>query len=155
MLKIKIITIGQDKDKWVSESCQHFQKLLQKYCQLEIISIPSLKHSKALSPDEIKKKESVILNSKLQKGLIIALSDKGKEFNSHTFAKQMEKWQSQSSSLQFIIGGAFGLDANFLKTADSILSLSQLTFSHQLIRPILLEQLFRAFSILHNTDYHK
>lgn len=101
MLKVKIITIGQNKDNWVSESCQHFDKLLKKYCRLEIISIPSLKLSKSLSPDEIKKKESEILINKLSNGLIIALSDKGNEFNSHTFAKQMENWQIQNSTLQF------------------------------------------------------
>jgi len=155
LLKVKIITVGQDKDNWVSESCQHFQKLLKKYCRLNIITITSLKLSNSLSPDEIKKKELKVIKNKLSNGLIIALSDKGKEFDSHSFAKQMEKWQTQNSTLQFIIGGAYGLDASFLKSTNTILSLSKLTFSHQLIRPILLEQLFRAFSIIHNTDYHK
>lgn len=92
----------------------------------------------------------------LGKGLVVALSDSGKKADSHEFARLLEQWQTRSNgTITFLIGGPFGLDESLLSRADVALSLSPLTFSHQLVRLVLLEQLYRAFSILSGSPYHK
>ena len=88
--------------------------------------------------------------------MLVALSDSGKSCNSVSFSRLLERWQTTSGgTVTFLIGGPFGLDTSLLESADLILSLSPLTFSHQLVRLVLFEQLYRGFTILHNTSYHK
>lgn len=130
--------------------------MLSRYSDITIKSFPVHKVSASLTPKEIKKKEAQTILKNMGKGLYIALVDSGKKFDSIQFSKQLEKYISKSNNhITFIIGGAYGLDQAILDKADVLLSLSSLTFSHQLVRLVLLEQLFRAFSIIHNTDYHK
>ena len=156
MIKIKIIAIGKDKDRWTTEGQAHFEKLISRYAQVETIHIPSPKLSASLSQGEIKKKESALFFKQLSDNKYIALSDSGERFDSHSFSQKLEKKAELfSGRLTFVIGGAFGLDDELIKNADWVLSLSPLTFSHQLVRLVLLEQLYRAFSISNNTDYHK
>ncbi|MCK4573679.1 MAG: 23S rRNA (pseudouridine(1915)-N(3))-methyltransferase RlmH [candidate division Zixibacteria bacterium] len=155
MVKIKIIAIGKDKDRWVSEGSQHYLKLLSRWARVELDIIPSLKLSPSLSPDEIKKKEAAVLLTQMDKGVNIALTDSGRAMDSHTFARWMEKLPQTAGMINFIIGGPYGLDDDILAAADKTLSLSPLTFSHQVVRLVLLEQLYRAFSILCGTNYHK
>ena len=156
MLKIQIVAIGKDKDAWVSEGIEHYTKLLGRYCRMTILSLPSPKQSKALSPLEIKRLEADRLRPYLEEGMSIALSDRGKQHDSHTFAKFLSTLQTKSGGqVTILIGGPYGLDDSILDKATHRLSLSPLTFSHQVVRLVLLEQLYRGFSILHNTDYHK
>lgn len=156
MIKIKIIAIGKDKDKWVTDGQNHYEKLLLRFAKLESIQIPSPKLSSALTPSEIKKKEAELFIKQIGSDRFIALVDSGKQFDSIAFSKQLEKLILKSSGqLTILIGGAYGIDENLLAKATFKLSLSPLTFSHQLVRLVLFEQLYRAFSILHNTDYHK
>ncbi len=156
MLRIRIIAIGKHKDRWVEEGCAHFEKMLSRFAKIEWKILPSPKESPSLTPAEIKKREARLLEKECQKGLCIALTDKGKQRDTPAFAKMLETLQIKSGGVvSFIIGGAYGLDDSVLNKADHVLSLSSLTFSHQLVRLILLEQLYRAFSILHGTDYHK
>lgn len=94
--------------------------------------------------------------AKVKKGLLVAMHDGGIKHDSRSFARQIEKWQTRSAGcINFLIGGAYGLDTATIEEADSVLSLSSMTMSHQLVRVVLMEQLYRAFSILNNTDYHK
>ncbi len=156
MIKIKIICIGKDKDRWVSESCEHFVKLLSRYADLSLKIIPAYKISSSLTSAEIKKKEAELISKQFGKGHTIALVDTGEKYNSHSLARLIEKQIAISGgTMTFIIGGAYGLDNSILNQVDFKLSLSPLTFSHQLARVVLLEQLFRAFSIINNSDYHK
>lgn len=156
MVNIEIIAVGKDKDVWLSDAIAHFEKLLKKYARIHWTILNTPKKSASLSPAEIKKLEAVLLSKYLHDGTIVALADSGKKSDSAGFAKQLEKMLAQSSGkLKFLIGGPYGLHDSVLKHADYVVSLSSLTFSHQVIRIVLLEQLFRAFSILHNTDYHK
>ncbi len=156
MLKIQIISIGKHKDQWVKDSCDHFIKLLKKYSQVELTTINANNIAATLSVSEKKVREKHLLNKEIKSGLLVALTDRGQQYDSISFSKQLEKWQSIShGKINFIIGGPYGLADELLKTSDFQLSLSPLTFSHQLIRPVLLEQLFRAFSIIQGTDYHK
>ncbi len=156
MLKIRILAIGEDKDRWVTEGIAHFTKLLSKYASVEFVPLPSSKSSSSISPDEIKKQEAALFRERLAKGMTIALADSGKSFDSVAYAKQLERWQvSSGGTVTFLIGGPFGLETDLIKTCDLALSLSPLTFSHQLVRLVLLEQLYRGYTILNNTSYHK
>ena len=156
MIKIKLIAIGKDKDQWVADGQAHYKKLLSRFAQVESQYLPALKTASSLSPDEIKKKEAELFTKKLQNDSYIALVDNGKQFDSIIFSKQLEKQILNSQgSLTFLIGGAYGLHNSLLSKADLKLSLSPLTFSHQLVRLVLFEQLYRAFTIINNTEYHK
>jgi len=156
LLKIRIIVVGKNKDRWVDEGCAHFEKMLSRFTKIEWKIVPPLKDSASLTLAEIKKKEGQHLQKELRKGVCIALSDKGKKTDTSAFAKMFETLQiSSRGTVNFIIGGPFGLDEVVLNKANHVLSLSPLTFSHQLARLVLLEQIYRAFSILHSTGYHK
>jgi len=156
LLKIAVLAIGKDKDRWVTDGAAHFEKLLQRWCRLEWQVIPSPHHSTSLSPDEIKRNEARLIKKRLGTGLTVALADSGRSLDSRGFAGLLERFQTVSGGqVTFVIGGPYGLDQSILSAADDVLSLSPLTFSHQLVRLVLLEQLYRGFSILHGTDYHK
>ncbi len=155
MLNIRIIAVGKDKEKWVHDGCAHYQKLLSRYASVTINIIPSAKQP-SLPREQIKQEEGKRILKALDKGTVIALADSGKQTDSKGFAVLLEKLQQTSGgTVSFILGGAFGLDKAVYDRADSILSLSSLTFSHQLVRQVLLEQLYRGFSIIYGTDYHK
>ncbi len=155
MLRVRIVAIGKDKDPWISEGSNHYSKLLSRYAAVETKIIPSLKAASGLSPAEIKSREATRFDKELGKGYVIALSDRGVSYDSPGLAKKLEKLQALSGDMTFLIGGAYGLDDRIIKRADLVLSLSPLTFSHQLVRLVLLEQLYRALSILHGSSYHK
>lgn len=155
MLKVRIVALGKDKDRWISEGSQHYGKLLSRYAAVETKIIPALKSTSSLSPAEVKAQEALRFEKEIGKDFLIALSDRGVKMDSISLAKKLEKMQAVTGSVTFLIGGAFGLDESLIKRADLVLSLSPLTFSHQLVRLVLLEQLYRAFSILRGSSYHK
>ena len=156
MLKVRIIALGKNKGDWVEGGCRHFQKLLSRYAKTELLELPAVRASSGLSPKEILKKEAVAIDKHLGTGMVVVLSDRGRTFDSRGLARKLEQWQATcGGTIQFVIGSAWGLDESVPERADVVLSLSEMTLSHQLVRLVLLEQLYRAFSILHNTDYHK
>jgi 23S rRNA (pseudouridine1915-N3)-methyltransferase len=156
MLKINIITLGKSKTEWVNEAIEHYKKLLKKFVHLSFICIPDIKKSHGLSEKEIKKQEAARLNKKFISEYRIALSDKGRQFASEQFAQYLSHLLKNSGgSVDFIIGGIYGLDDSIINDCRDVVSLSPLTMSHQLIRPVLLEQLFRGFSILSGGKYHR
>ncbi len=156
LLKVKVVTIGKDKDRWITEGCDHYLKLLSRYARVELKLLPSLKAASSLSPNEIKAREAARLEPELGAGYLVALHDRGQPFDSQRFARRLEKLQAESGGTAvFVIGGAFGLHDSILKRSRLQLSLSALTFSHQMTRLILLEQLYRGYSIIHGTAYHK
>lgn len=156
LLTIEIQIIGRDKDAWITEGVEHYRKLLGKFAKVTITVLNRRHDSSSLSPKEIRKTEAALFNQKPNKGITVALSDKGKTFDSREMATLLEQLVTRSNGhIRFLIGGPYGLDDELTAKADLILSLSPLTFSHQLVRLVLLEQLFRAFSILHGDPYHK
>jgi len=153
---IRIVSIGRDKDAWLTAGCEHYRKLLGRYARVEFAFLPVLKAAGSLSPDEIKTKEAAKLSPEIESGFVIALHDRGRSFESQAFARELEKIESHArGTLTFAIGGPYGLHESILERADLVWSLSPLTFSHQLVRLVLLEQLYRAYSIRHGTSYHK
>jgi 23S rRNA (pseudouridine1915-N3)-methyltransferase len=155
MFKINILAIGKDKQVWVSDALNHYQKLLSRYASIELVALPHARVSRSQKRDEVLKQEAGIFAKRMSKGVSIALSDKGETMDSHQFASFLERLQGQSGAVSFLIGGPYGLDDTLCNNCDYRLSLSSLTFSHQLTRLVLLEQLYRGYSILAGTDYHK
>ena len=156
MIKIKIIAIGKNKDKWLIDGLAHYKKLISRFAKVEFKIIPNLKNKASLSPIEIKKKEANLIIKELSKSPYIALSDNGRKMNSKAFSEWLKKTSETSNSkIHFIIGGAYGFAPEIIEQAQEVISLSSLTFSHQIVRLVLCEQLYRAFSIIQNTPYHK
>lgn len=156
MLKIKIIGIGKDKTPWVTEGCAHFTRLMTRWAAVDWKFLPSPKLAASARPEQIRAQEAQLLEKAKGTAYSIALADSGKQLDSLAFAGMLEQLPVQGhSTIQFLIGGPYGLDDMIYDRADKILSLSPLTFSHQLVRIVLAEQLYRALSIIHGTDYHK
>ena len=156
MLNLEIESIGQDKDKWLSDGIAHYQKLLSKFARVKQITHKSPRLSSSLSPVEIIKGEAALFHRKNFRGLTVALSDKGRSSNSEEMAKHLEQMITRcNGTIRFLIGGPFGLNETIIEEAGYVLSLSPLTFSHQLVRIVLLEQLYRAFTINSGDPYHK
>jgi len=156
LLRVRLLSIGRDRDRWVGEGCDHYLKLLSRFAKVENQIIPALKGSASLSPTELKTREAERIDKALGSDYLVALHDQGRKYDSPAFAKMLEKLQTESGGrLTLLIGGAFGLDERILDRANLVVSLSGLTFSHQLVRLVVLEQLYRGFSILAGTKYHK
>ncbi len=160
MSKISIICVGKIKEKYWNEAINEYSKRLSRYCSLKIIEVADEK-----TPDEaplsvceqIKKKEGDrILQHIDDKAMVITLEIKGKSFSSEDFARFIEKQAVGGiSHIQFIIGGSLGLSDTVLRRADLGISFSEMTFPHQMMRVILLEQIYRAFRIINGEPYHK
>jgi 23S rRNA (pseudouridine1915-N3)-methyltransferase len=155
-MKILILLTGKTEEGWIKSGFTGYLKRLSHYCPTEIIEIPALKLSGKLSPADQNKGEGELQLSKIgPSDRLILLDEKGREFPSEGFAKWMEKQQvAGHKRLVFLIGGPFGFSEKIYQRADEKISLSQMTFSHQMVRPILAEQLYRAFTIIRGEKYH-
>ncbi len=152
-MKIEIISIGKFQNSSFEEIFKEYQKRLK---NLQIKEIAT-KHSSKTPIDEIKKQEALaIKKATTDKNFIICLDEKGKSQNSQEFAKLIKNIQeNHQKNISFIIGGAFGLDKELINSSDLVLSLSDLTLPHMMARIVLIEQLYRAFSINSGHPYHK
>jgi 23S rRNA (pseudouridine1915-N3)-methyltransferase len=159
-MKITILTVGKLKEKYLLDGIKEYSKRLSKYTKLDIIEVNDEKAPDNLSDSELTQiidKEGEKLASKLPKdSFVIALSITGKTFTSEEFASKIEEIKLyHNSHITFIIGGSNGLSKDILKQANLELSFSKFTFPHQLMRLILLEQIYRSFRINNNEPYHK
>ena len=158
-MKIKIITVGKIKEKYLKDGIEEYQKRISKYSQLELIEVNDEKAPENLSPKDmeiVKDKEAERILSKIDKEYVIVLDIKGKQFDSIQLSKTINDiFSYQSSDIVFIIGGSLGLSKTVLDKASLKLSFSKLTFPHQLMKMILLEQIYRSFRIINNEPYHK
>ncbi|MCW8471917.1 23S rRNA (pseudouridine(1915)-N(3))-methyltransferase RlmH [Fluoribacter gormanii] len=156
MLKITIITLGNKMPDWVTQGSNEYAKRLNDGVQLKITEIPLIRRSKSSDLSRVLEKESVLIKEALPNNArIIALEIEGKSFSSEELACKISQLQQISSHLCFIIGGPEGLSQEILKLCDERWSLSKLTLPHPLVRIILLEALYRAWSIINNHPYHK
>lgn len=150
---IKIIAIGSIKEKYLKDAIAEYQKRLQKYTSLEIIE---LKDESFDDIDKILNKEAEKIKKHIsEKCYIITLEIEGKQLDSVEFSKKLENIQLETSNITFIIGGSYGLSPEIKGMSNYHLSVSKMTFPHQLFRVILLEQIYRAFKIKNNESYHK
>lgn len=159
-MKITLITVGKIKEKYFTDAIAEYAKRLSRYCKLEIIEVADEKTPDNASEgleNQIKEKEGERILSKVPEGAyVVALAIDGKQLSSEELADKMEKWNVNGvSHLVFIIGGSLGLTQKVLNRADYSLSFSKMTFPHQLMRVILLEQIYRSFRIRNHEPYHK
>ena len=153
---MKLITIGKTSVSFLIEGEAEYQKRLKHYMRFERIDLNDLKTSQKTSQKEIRKKEGDLLLSKLTPNdIVVLLDEKGTQMNSIQLAKWFEKKTiSGARNVVFVIGGAFGFDNAVYDRANEKISLSNLTFSHQMVRLFFLEQLYRISSILKGEKYH-
>ena len=159
-MRIRIICVGKIKENFFTKAVEEYSKRLSRYCKLEIVELPDEKtpdNASELVKEQIKIKEGLrILQSIQDNDYVCALAIEGKMFDSVELSQHIEKLGIEGiSSIAFLIGGSLGLSADVLNRADYKLSFSKLTFPHQLMRVILLEQIYRAFRIMKNEPYHK
>ena len=151
-MKITLILTGKTDDSFLIAGIKEYQKRIERYVDFNIIEITSLKNTKNLSKSEYKRKEAEIILKKLtEKDFVVLLDERGKEYSSIEFAAFIKKSQR---SITFIVGGAYGFDEQVYKRANAQISLSKMTFTHQMIRLIFVEQLYRAMTINNNEPYH-
>ena len=155
-MKIKCILCSKTNENHWVEAMKFYEKKLKNYCSIEVIEIPDLKNTKNMDQKTIKTKEGELILSKIAPNeKVVLLDDKGKEFTSLQFSNYILQNQNQSlKSIAFVVGGAYGFSDEVYKRANEKMSLSKLTFSHQMVRVVFLEQLYRAYSILNNEPYH-
>ena len=155
-MKILLLTIGNTDKKYMREGIDDYVKRLSFYIPFETKVIPDLKNRNNLSVELQKEKEGqLILNQIIQGDNVILLDERGAEFSSLEFSKWIEKKMiAGTRQLVFVIGGPFGFSKMVYQRADFKISLSQLTFSHQMVRLVFVEQIYRAMTIIKNEPYH-
>ena len=155
-MNIKLIVISKTDQPYLQEGIDIYVKRLRHYTNFEIDVIPALKDQKGASPEEIKEREAALLLKRLEGAdRIILLDEHGKEHTSVGFSQYLQKQMNASTrNLVFVVGGAFGFAPSVYAVAHDKISLSQMTFNHQMVRLFFVEQLYRAFTILRHEPYH-
>ena len=154
-MKIRLLVVGKTKEKDIQSGIDEYLKRLTRYINFQMEVIPDVKVSKKMSSGEVKTLEGKEILKRLDKDVLILLDEKGKEFTSVGFAKWIENQQMNSTKqLTFLIGGAYGFSEEVYQRATSKIALSKMTFTHQMIRLIFIEQLYRAFTIIKGEKYH-
>ena len=155
-MKIKLLAIGKTDNRNLHSLIQTYEKRLMHYINFELEIIPDLKNAKNLSEIQQKEKEGLAILKRIQvSDQVILLDDKGKDFTSVGFSNYLQKkMNSGTKQLVFVIGGPYGFSEEIYKKAQGKVSLSKMTFSHQMVRLFIVEQIYRAFTILKNEPYH-
>lgn len=155
-MKINLLCIGKTEQKEIQSLIQYYIQRLPKYWNFNLIEIPEIKNAKNLSINEIKNKETELLLSKIQNSdYIILLDEKGKNYTSREFSEKIKNYSNHTiKNIVFIIGGAYGFSEKMYQKAQEKLSLSSMTFTHQMIRLFFIEQLYRSAQIIENKPYH-
>ena len=155
-MKIKLLVIGKTDDKNLGQLIKKYQQRLYHYINFDLEIIPDIKNVKNLSQPQQKEKEGELILSKLKNtDQLVLLDEKGKEYRSLDFANFLQKkMNSGIKQLVLVIGGPYGFSEAVYKKATGKISLSKMTFSHQMIRLFVVEQLYRGFTILKNEPYH-
>ena len=155
-MRISLLTVGKTDVKWVREGLETYVSRLSHYVPFFLEEIPELRNASALSREQIREKEGELILKRLKDtDEVILLDERGREFRSVEWAAFLgEKLSRSSRDLVFVIGGAYGFSEKVYERAASRLSLSKMTFSHQMVRTIFAEQLYRAFTIIKGEPYH-
>lgn len=159
-MKITLVTVGKIKEKYLEAAIAEYSKRLSRYCKLEIVQVADEKtpdNASEVVEKQIKEKEGERILSHIKDGAyVVALAIDGKQLSSEELADFVEGLGVKGEShIQFVIGGSLGLADSVLKRADYKLSFSRMTFPHQLMRVILLEQIYRSYRIISGAPYHK
>jgi 23S rRNA (pseudouridine1915-N3)-methyltransferase len=155
-MRITLIAVGKTEDKYLIDGIEKYLNRLKHYINFTILIIPDIKNTKSLSESQQKSKEAELINKQINPtDVVLLLDEKGKKHSSISFSQYLNKQMIGSvQNLVFIIGGPYGFDESIYKRSNSSISLSDMTFSHQMVRLFFVEQLYRAFTILKNEPYH-
>jgi 23S rRNA (pseudouridine1915-N3)-methyltransferase len=155
-MKITFLTVGKTEDAYLKEGIEKYVKRLKHYTKLELVELNELKNTKALTPEQQKAKEAEMILKKITPlDHVVLMDEKGTEYTSTQFAAYINKREiSLSGTLIFIIGGPYGFDPSVYQRANDKISLSRMTFSHQMVRLFFVEQLYRAYTIMKGEPYH-
>lgn len=143
---MKLICVGKIKENYLKDAINEYLKRLSKYTKLEVIE---------LKDSNINDEEELILKHINNNDFVVTLEIEGKMLSSKELSKKLEEWFINSYNIVFVVGGSCGLSENVKKRSNYKISFSKLTFPHQLLRVILLEQIYRSFKIINNETYHK
>ena len=155
-MNITLLTVGKTDRNWVWDGVETYRSRLKHYIPFSLVEIPELKNVSSLSKEQIKEKEGqLILKCLKDTDEVILLDENGREYTSKEWADMIGKRISTSGrNLVFVTGGAYGFSRQVYDRASALVSLSRMTFSHQMVRAIFLEQLYRAFTIIKGEPYH-
>ena len=155
-MKITLLTVGKTDKDWVRQGMEIYVSRLKHYIPFSVVEIPELKNVSSLTRDQIKVREGeLILKNIRPTDDLILLDEKGKEYSSVEFAKVIQdKISYAGKDMVYVIGGAYGFSEDVYRRANSKISLSRMTFSHQMVRAIFAEQIYRAFTIMKGEPYH-
>jgi 23S rRNA (pseudouridine1915-N3)-methyltransferase len=157
MMKIRIIAIGQKMPVWVTAGYEEYAKRINDDCQLELLELPMQKRQKNNNNiEQLKDKEAkTILDAIKSNEKLVVLDVLGKPISTHQLSEYLKEWKMDGQNIAVVIGGPDGLASSVLNKADQKISLSKLTLPHPLVRVLLAEQLYRAWSINHGHPYHR
>ena len=154
-MRICLLTVGKTDAGWVREGLETYSSRLSRYVPFSVSEIPELKNASALSKAQVKEKEGELILSRVTtRDTVILLDEKGKEYSSSEFAKEISKLTASGKNIVFVIGGPYGFSEPVYARCDGKVSLSRMTFTHQMVRTIFVEQLYRAFTIIKGEPYH-
>lgn len=155
-MKITLLTVGKTDKDWVRQGMEIYVSRLKHYIPFSVVEIPELKNVSALTKDQIKAREGeLILKNIKPTDDMILLDERGKEYSSTELAKVIQdKISYVGKDMTYVIGGAYGFSEDVYQRANSKISLSRMTFSHQMVRAIFVEQIYRAFTIMRGEPYH-
>lgn len=155
-MKITLILSGKTNESFLIDGFRNYEKRIIHYIPFNVVAIPDLKNTKSLDSLQIKEKEADLqLKNIVDTDFLVLLDESGKEYRSVEFASFLQqKMNASIKNLVFIVGGPYGFSDRIKKRANQNLSLSKMTFSHQLVRLLFMEQLYRAFTIIRNEPYH-
>ena len=155
-MKLKLIFVGKTEEKYLREGCSIYEKRLKNYLPAEVLIIPALKNTKNLSREQQKQKEGELILKQLDSSdFVVLMDERGEEYRSVDFANFFQqKMNSGIKNLVLVVGGPYGFSDTVYARANQKIALSKMTFSHQMVRLILLEQCYRAMSIIRNEPYH-
>ena len=157
MIKINVVAVGKIKEKYFTDAILEYQKRLSRFCEFSITEVSEENYSKIDDAiiEKIKAKEEQNVIPYL-KGYVIAMAIEGKKYSSASFAKKIQSIaDAGNGTITFLIGGSYGMTDTLKKRANELISFSDMTFPHTFFRAMLVEQIYRAFSILGGTPYHK
>lgn len=155
-MHIHLCCIGKTDNTFLEALMDQYTKKLPHYTKFSLVILPDIKNRKTLSTAQQKEKEAQLFNKTIPaKEVVVLFDEKGKSFDSEGFAQYLSKKQvGGTRSVWFLIGGPYGFSSEMYQRAQEKIALSKMTFSHQMVRLFVVEQIYRAFSILHNEPYH-
>ena len=154
-MRITLIECGKSRDAFIREGVGLFRKRVERYAPFRIETVPDLKKTRNLTMQEVQEQEGSQMLRRIKPGdFLVLLDERGAQYTSIQFAEYLNSLEGRIAHLVFAIGGPYGFNTAMYERADAKLSLSSLTFSHQLVRVIFMEQLYRAFTILKGEPYH-